>query len=41
MSMIDEYKKRRNTERESKLKDYHIMDNYIQVLTFLHKTSRF
>lgn len=41
VSMIDEYKKKRNTEREGKNKDYHIMDNYIQVLTFLHRTSRF
>ena len=41
LSMIDDYKKRRNTEKESKMKDYHIMDNYIQVLTYLHQTSRF
>lgn len=39
--MIDEYKKRKHEEKEHAVKDFHIMDNYIQVLTFLHKTNRF
>jgi len=39
--MIDAYRKRKNDEKEHKVKDYHIMDNYIQVLMFLHQTNRF
>ena len=39
--MIEEYRKRRHKERENRVQDYHIMDNYIQVLTYLHQTNRF
>lgn len=39
--MIQEYKKRKETEKENGVTDHTIMDNYIQVLTFLHKTNRF
>lgn len=34
--MIGEYRKRKQKEREHRVSDYHIMDNYIQVLTYLH-----
>ena len=39
--MIGKYKKRQTEEKEHQIRDYHIMDNYIEVLTFLHKTNRF
>ena len=39
--MIGEYRKRKQKEREHRVSDYHIMDNYIQVLTYLHQTNRF
>lgn len=40
-NMILDYKKRKQSERDHHVKDFHIMDRYIQVLTFLHKTNRF
>ena len=39
--MLNKYRKRKHDERESRQKDYNVMDNYIQVLTFLHQTQRF
>ena len=36
-TMLDEFKKRKNEERKDhKGKDAHILDSYIQVLTYLH-----